>query len=191
MSKYIEIIIISCVAIAILYITFLMQQTRLFQAPTTSLLENPDAFGERVTIIEMNEQGTRDNSFSADTLVHYPYQDTTRFTHPHFTAYPVTGQPWHALANYGQSSHGMDKLTLWGQVKIQQPAGPDNKELTLITSLLTLYPQRDFAETDRPVLITDPHTTVNAIGMRAYLQEKRVQLLAKTRGVYDPPQQTQ
>ncbi len=185
MSKYLEITLSLLVATAILYITFLMQQNKV-PSPQQTVQENPDAFGENVTAIEMDALGKPKNVLITSQLIHYPYQDTTVFTNPHVIIYQEKEQPWHTTALQGKSRQGTEVLTLEGNVKIYQLPGPHNKALTLATESLTIYPSRDYAETSQLVTMSDAKTELKALGMRAYLKEKRVELLSQTRGAHDP-----
>jgi LPS export ABC transporter protein LptC len=47
-------------------------------------------------------------------------------------------------------------------------------------------PKLQVAQTEDPVVISNPEVRVDAIGMIANLQTKSVELLAKVRGVYAP-----
>lgn len=71
-----------------------------------------------------------------------------------------------------------DKLTLTGNVVVKQIL--ENGETSeLQTSILYLEPSRRYAQTDKPVIITDARGTINATGMKIFFDEQRIELLSK------------
>ena len=55
----------------------------------------------------------------------------------------------------------------------------------LTTSALTLYPRRDYAETDQSVRIEAARSVTTAEGMKLFLNDGRLQLLSTVRGQYE------
>ena len=69
-----------------------------------------------------------------------------------------------------------------------RPRTPSD-ELKVSTPLLVVYPEKDYAETDRPVTITEPRGRTEGVGMEAFLEEQRLVLLNEVYSRYDPPSQ--
>jgi lipopolysaccharide export system protein LptC len=57
-------------------------------------------------------------------------------------------------------------------------------EITLLTRDLTIYPQREYAETGAAVTITSGRNEMQAVGMRLDLSDGRLELLSETKGKY-------
>ncbi len=57
------------------------------------------------------------------------------------------------------------------------------------TDRLHIDPNLQIAQTKDPVVISSQDARVNAVGMKANLQTKSVELLAKVKGVYVPPRE--
>ena len=81
------------------------------------------------------------------------------------------------------------------QIGIQNKTSPDKGEpktdslagLKIETDRLHIDPTLQIAQTTDPVAITSQDARVNAVGMKANLQSKSVELLAKVKGIYVPP----
>lgn len=173
------------IAIA-LYTGFLFQQSSHFKTLFKKNDYHADAFLENVVAINMDKYGAPHSQIKTKKIIHYPANDTAFITQPLIILYSKDEEmPWLTTAEKGISEHGKEKILLIGNVKIHQESGPNNKEETILTSELTIYPKNDLAKTDKPVTFIEPGTIVNAVGMNAFLKEKRVQLLSKTRGEHE------
>lgn len=81
-------------------------------------------------------------------------------------------------ADTAEGFNSNDKLTLIGNVVVEQIL--ENGETSqLQTSILYLEPSRRYAQTDKPVIITDARGTINATGMKIFFDEQRIELLSK------------
>lgn len=146
---------------------------------------HPIAFAENVAITRIDKNGKLQSQLYSPKMTQYP-DNTTQFVDPHFIAYGRAEQPWKVTAKHGKAYDGVAKITLWDNVTIQQNAGPSNHPITITTSAITVYPKQQLAETDQPVTFMQPGITIYSVGIRAYLEEGRVELLSKARGQYDP-----
>ena len=92
--------------------------------------------------------------------------------------------PWQISAEHGRSNADGSELKLWSQVKIwRQLSGGEKSELS--TSELVVKPDAQYAETDKPVMISAAGGTTRALGMKAYLEQHRIELLSNVRGVHE------
>lgn len=119
-------------------------------------------------------------------VTHLYKDNTTLADHPYVTATAKSGPPWQIHAEHGKLLNGKEEVQLWGNVNITQPAGIGSQNTTLLTSKITYYPQRKFAETDQPVTIMQPGTVIHGIGMTADLNKGLINILHHTQGQYDP-----
>ena len=60
------------------------------------------------------------------------------------------------------------------------------REIHIETHDLRVLPREEYAETELPVSISTPESLTHATGMRAYLDESRVQLLSKVKTTIEP-----
>lgn len=98
--------------------------------------------------------------------------------------------PWQATANNAWSYPGNSKVNLWGDVNIWRASGPSTSPIHYQSAQLTLFPHRNYAETSDSVRIFEPGTqnVTTAIGMRAWSDLEKVELLSKVKSIYDAPQ---
>jgi LPS export ABC transporter protein LptC len=135
-----------------------------------------------VHVTQFDKDGRLHNEFYSPELVHYPQDDMTFSQKPFFIFYALTEPPWHISAKNGKSLNGDQRMLLWDNVQIQQMPGLHSHHMTIDTSLITLYPHLSFAQTERPVTITQPNTVIHAIGMQADLKTSAVKLMSETKG---------
>lgn len=171
--------------LGVLYTGWMVQQARNANTPIVVSKSNMDTFAENITAISMDENGDPKSKLFSPKVKHYPTEDTSLFSKPHFIFYPRRGEPWHTTAENGKSIHGNEQVILWEKVKVTQTDPKKNRELTMTTSKLNVFPNKDLATTDVAVQFTDEGSVINSIGMNAFLKEKRIELLSKTRSVYD------
>lgn len=162
------------------------------QAPIKHNLiaDRPDSFMKNVIALRMNmDTGLPQDELLTPSMIHYPQGDTTNLISPHFIIFNVDSQPWHITSNLGQAQNGVAVIQLWDHVKIHQDAGPQNQEIDITTSMLTIYPHEQYAITQEPVMLTQPGSIAHSIGVRADLKSGDIQLFSQARGQYKPPPQ--
>lgn len=60
----------------------------------------------------------------------------------------------------------------------------DGKTLTLKTEHITVFPDRNYAETEAPVLVTGQNTTVHAVGLKLDATKHTVVFESQVRADY-------
>ncbi len=148
-----------------------------------------DAFAMNVEATQFNELGQLRGEIKSPKVLHFTEGDSAFFTTPFVTLYSQGGKaPWLISAKTGKTLNGTQQIDLIDNVVIHQPTSAQNTDTVIKTSLLHIYPKKQFADTDQAVTLVQPGVTVNAVGMNAYLDQKHVVLLSNTRGSYDPHQ---
>jgi len=75
------------------------------------------------------------------------------------------------------------KIELAGDVQvIDNPV--QGTPMIMTTSVLALFPPQNFASTEAAVTLTDGQSRTDAVGMKAWLSERRIELLSEVRGIY-------
>lgn len=153
--------------------------------------DRPDSYMLNVTATSLDENGNLKDELQAPKLVHFAKGDTTNVTKPHFILYnaDATGQPWHVYADQGQARDGINVLDLWGNVRLEQPAGPDNAAITMVTSAITVFPKEQYAQTQQPVKVWQSGSVATSVGMRINLKTGNIELLSQAKGKYQPNSQ--
>jgi lipopolysaccharide export system protein LptC len=113
-------------------------------------------------------------------------QDYTLIDHPRILFYAEGDtSPWYLSAVKGRTDASGERVHLSTDVEAQQ----DSKRHGLIrvtTSELLVHPAQQYAETDKAVKMRARQNEIETQGMRAYLDEDRIELLSQVRGTYAP-----
>lgn len=88
-------------------------------------------------------------------------------------------------ADRGVGNEKQDQLILEGNVILEQTADSGSIS-TLTTEQLQVQPNRRYAETTKPVIITDKTGVTSAIGLKVFFDDKRIELLSDVKGKYAP-----
>ncbi len=181
--------IVGCILLlGVAYTGWLLFQSSTFAPDVTQGKQfRPDIFMQDVKVVETDETGKVVKHLTSPKLVHYPKDDKTQITQPVYVVYQDNQkQPWVIKATMGTSYNGGKKIVLQDNVNIHESQGTNNQDTLITTSSLTYFPKKDLASTKKPVTIQKPNLKITAIGMNAFLAEKRVDLLSNTRGIYVP-----
>lgn len=136
-----------------------------------------DTFGTDIIAQNFSATGQLQDTLTTPYLQHYTQKNMTVMKTPYIVAQAKKGPPWHVSSQHGYMLHGQEEAHLWNHVKITQPPGLNSENATLLTSALTYYPKRGYVETDKPVTLLQPGTTIHAVGMTADLKRNKVDLL--------------
>ncbi|HKK13935.1 MAG TPA: LPS export ABC transporter periplasmic protein LptC [Gammaproteobacteria bacterium] len=137
------------------------------------------------TATSMDRRGRPERRLSAERLVHYADDDTSRLTRPHLEIFTRDTPPWHISARTGWVSAGGSVVRLSGDVQIHRAGAGGVRAVNGHTTELTVHPDRRYAETDREITLTSPGIRVKSVGMRANMEADRVELLSTVRGTYE------
>jgi lipopolysaccharide export system protein LptC len=183
-SKLNKQLIYLAVAIAAGIVLFYFYRSFSGDAQATQSPTIPDLIATDGHLIQFNKKGTMAYQFFSQKSEHYKQQNRTDFTKPIGYYYSEKHQPWKVTADKGRALHGTEEIHLSGNVHLQQRAGVNNKETTLTTTQVTIYPQKDMAENDVLTHAKQPGIAVSSIGFRANFKEGKVVLLSQAQGNY-------
>lgn len=138
-----------------------------------------DYFAENFTATLMDAEGKPHYSLRSDYLEHFPDDNSTNLRNPYLTLFQKGIPYWFVTSKQGRVSAEGETVWLSEQVRIYRP--PELEAWTLDTSEMLLYPKRQYGETNRAVEIRRPRQKMNAVGMHAYLKERRVEFLNHVR----------
>jgi lipopolysaccharide export system protein LptC len=166
------------------YWVFQIQQ--LLHLPQPSDNNDPDAYMEDIVAKRLNTAGILDAELISPRLVHYPQTNRTEALNPDMIFYSDQHPPWEVTAPHGIANSGLEVIYLDGNVKVRQHPSATSYEITLLTNTLTLYPDKDYAETSSPVTVLQHDDHVESVGMQINLAQGWVKLLSSARGYYAP-----
>ena len=154
-----------------------------FDAPVTDArqpVDAPDAWMENFVTVEMDRAGRPKRRIEAHYMA-YNADATVDLTRPHYVLYRADGAPWNVRSERGEVSADGNVVELLGQVDIWREGGSGVRHLDIRTEHLTVLPDSGYGETAQPVTIRMRAGTTTGTGMRAYLDEARIELLSRVR----------
>ncbi len=175
---------------AMAFITFWIYQTvdEDSQKIDGSNRHDPDYMMNNFVTTQMDESGKLRYILAANEMIHYPDDDSTVLQRPRFTQF-TTGKPYTKIEGLraNVSSDGEEIEVLDNVVVIRQ-AFKEKGEMQMLTDKLIIYPNKDLAKTDAPVVITQaPKTVIHATGMIYDKKKQTVQLFKRVKAHYEKP----
>ncbi len=163
----------------------LSQLSRQRDASTATAPHVPDFYMENFSTTTMDELGKPKRTLSADHMAHFPDTDTNELENPYMILFDPARPPWHVRSERGWVSPDSDVMLLLGNVHIWRNNEVGERVLDLTTRDLRVLPDSQYGETDKPVVIRTPSSESRGTGMRAFLDQRRIELLSRVRTVYE------
>jgi lipopolysaccharide export system protein LptC len=144
---------------------------------------------EQIRAVRLNGAGLREYVLEAPRLTQLPGQLGTWIERPVLDWYQPDGRTreWRLLAERGWIAADNQLVRLEGEVVMTRTAESGKPPATIITRDVLVRPAERQAETAAPARAVTPGGDLRAIGLRAILDEERLELLSEVRGVYEPP----
>ncbi len=147
---------------------------------------DPDGIMDDFSAVKMNLQGMPSTYLSAKQMRHYPDHDTTELDLPRLTMLGAEHPPVHVTSQRGNvSSHGDEVIFRDNVVVTRDPIGKQSA-MSLRTEYLRVLPNQDWANTDKPVVLSDADDTIHAIGLEMNNKTQILKLLSNVRSVHLP-----
>ena len=148
---------------------------------------DPDYIVGKLSGVRLGGNGAASYALSAETMKHYPDDDSTLLTAPQFDSYGGSAQVALTVTSSEAvlSSNG-EHVYFQDDVRVTRAARADGSELVMRTTFLHVVPDHHVARTDRTVSITDATMTVSAVGLEMNSETRVIKLLSSVRGTYDP-----
>jgi lipopolysaccharide export system protein LptC len=133
----------------------------------------PDFYMLNATINQFGSEGELQHRIAATRFTHFPLTDVTTMKFPKLALGKTRdSDPWEITSSKGRilpsSDYREEVVELWSNVLASQ-SGNENEFVTIETNSLTVYPERDYAETDEPVFIKNQNGRTTAAAMKAFL----------------------
>jgi len=151
-----------------------------------NLRHDPDYVIDNFTATTLDDQGKIRFVMSAKKMWHYPDDDTTHLEIPRLESLTAELPPMLMSAKKGEISSKGDEIFLRDDVIIVRPAHANKSALTFNTSYLHIVPNKEFADTNRTVSMTDASTSLNAVGMELDYKAQTIKFLSRVKTVYEP-----
>lgn len=144
----------------------------------------PDGFVVNGSYTSYDENGKRKIVFTSPRIEQFEDGNVANMESPRAVLASDTGEgPWVLNANKGSLQQNDDLLYLTGNVRVVRTIG--EREATLNTESLTLDNNKGTVYTDDQVSITDSVGTTRAKGMKAWIDERILELNSQVEGRYE------
>lgn len=142
-----------------------------------TLVHEPDYYMEDFTTLTMKQDGTPKSSLYAVHMAHFPDNDTSELLKPLMELYRTTRLPLFVRADKGWVTADNEVIILKGNVQLWEDDENGERILQVNTSRAQVLIDQDYAETDQPATIKTRRTTIKGIGLRAYFDDSRLEIL--------------
>lgn len=134
--------------------------------------------------VQFLPDGKLQYEMTADKVEHLKASEVTLLTKPDLQMYRGTTFPWHVQSERGEVNPDGTEVELIDSVRVARTDEQDRT--TLITSSrMTVFPQKQYAQTEQDVRIDGAGGVTTGKGMKAYLKDGRMDLLSNVRGQYE------
>ena len=147
----------------------------------SKLAHYPDYYMENFTTLTMNQDGKPKNRLYADYMAHYPDDNTSELHQPKMEIFRENKQPINVRSDRGWVTSNNDVILLSGNVYLHQNDDDGKLKLELLAEDAKVLVDEKYAETDKPTTLISRKSTTTSVGMRAYLQEQRLEFLSNVR----------
>ena len=162
------------------------------RAATSVIPKNTiNTFVHDATFTEYNKQGRIKTKIFSKRVIHYQLQNTVLFEKPLIITYTENRTPWHIRADQATSNNTGDKIKLTGHVVAHELSTRHQSSTIVKTTELTVFPKSSQVETDQPITLTRPGTTIHGVGFTANLKTGQYQLHSQSEVIYQPAQKKQ
>lgn len=145
-----------------------------------------DYYVDNFSAVTLGTQGQPRFTLSAEKMWHYPDDDSTHLQMPKLTSLYANRPPTITSAQAGTISSKGDDVYLRYEVSVLRPAGDGIGEQRFTTDYLHVIPDRDWAETDQPVVMTNQYNVIRAVGMELDNKARTAKLLSRVRATHEP-----
>lgn len=147
-----------------------------------------DFFLESVSTTVLHKNGKPDYQMTADYVTHYPDRDLVKMDKVSFSLFQPGQATWQASADKGEVESEEAIIHLKDNVVLHRPESQEEEAITLTTTELHIFTKKDYAETPATVKITSGNNRIEAVGMRMFIDEGRMEFLSSIRTQFDAEQ---
>ncbi|WP_336366303.1 LPS export ABC transporter periplasmic protein LptC [Marinobacter sp. C2H3] len=144
----------------------------------------PDGFVVDAHYTSYDANGNLKIRFNSPRIEQFESNSLTTIESPEARYYTdPAAEPWHVTADRGRLLQDRDRLHLIGHVLAVRDSTAGVSKLA--TTRLTLDNAKHILYTDAPVTLTDPTGVTDAVGMKAWLDDRILELNAQVEGRYE------
>lgn len=144
----------------------------------------PDSFVIEGRYTTWDEQGNLKMILASPRIDQFDDSAHATMDAPRARIYSEQGtEPWIIEADKGSLQQNQDLIVLTGNVVVLRQTA--ESKATLTTSSLTLDNNQSTVYTDQPVTITEPFGVTRATGMKAWVDQRVLELNSRVEGQYE------
>lgn len=144
---------------------WLLERQSREQAPAAPRARTPDYVVSNFQAIETDSAGRPSRRLIAEQLRQFVNENLAELDLPSLTLYEAEGPPWRVHSRRGLLMAGGEELRLREDVRVERAGSDKTRPVRLDTSELTVWPQRQFAQGNRPVRIESERDWLTAQGV--------------------------
>jgi lipopolysaccharide export system protein LptC len=133
---------------------------------------------------QFQEDGKLHYELTADRLEHIKASDITLLDKPDLQLYRGTQYPWHVRSDKGEVAPEGKEVELIDNVRIAR-TDAKNRPTVITSSRVTVFPDEEYAQTRQAVRIEAANGVTTAQGMKAYMNDGKIDLLSNVRGQHE------
>ena len=158
---------------------------RFMDRPAASIDETQiDYYATNARAKQFLPDGGVQYEMTADRVDHMRASEVTMLTKPDMQLYRGTVYPWHVQSERGEVNPDGTQVELIDNVRIAR-TDQKNRATVITSSRMTVFPQKQYAQTEQDVRIEGAGGVSTAKGMKAYLNDSKINLLSNVRGLYE------
>ena len=138
-------------------------------------------------LVALDGEGEASFYASGPSLSRHPHLGTLDIIDPRFSSPDTDGGIWTSSARRAHINSEGTRLDLLGAAEVIGPESDAGEPIRLRSELLTVFPREQRVSSEQPVTITQPGSILNATGLRADLNSRRIELLSNVRTRHAPP----
>ncbi|HSC84358.1 MAG TPA: LPS export ABC transporter periplasmic protein LptC [Pseudomonas sp.] len=134
--------------------------------------------------VQYLEDGKLQYTMTADKLEHLKASDVSLVQKPDLQLYRGTELPWHVQSERGEVAPQGTEVELIDKVRIAR-TDAKGRPIVITSSRMTVFPDKEYAQTQQAVRIEAANGVTTAQGMKAYMNDGRINLLSNVRGQHE------
>ncbi|MES2563227.1 MAG: LPS export ABC transporter periplasmic protein LptC [Pseudomonadota bacterium] len=168
---------------------------RVAQPPTAAqsrtLRHDPDYIVDGLFATRMDQEGRVKHTLHAAKMTHFPDDDVTLLAEPRLVTYGEDRAPVTVTAREARMSGDGENVYFERDVRVVRARHGNQGELVLDTQYLHVMPEDNIAKTDRPVIIHNASTVINASGLELNSETRILELQGRVSGKFVPSHDAQ
>lgn len=153
----------------------------------TAIDNKPSAQASHINTLQMDHNGLPKNKIYAEQMTHYSKDNTTELKKPKLQIFHSHIPPTIITAESGQVIPDQSLILLRDKTKLTQTDNTNKRPLEILTSDVHLFLDKKYLETKQAAIILSNKSTIKSIGMNAYLDTQKLELLNHVQTTISPP----